>query len=374
MGYWTSVRDGLLAGESLYLGLKRLEAAYQENLGHDFEAVKHISVRQWAPLALVEFREQGSFTLDVPEILFDMDFPGHYMRRITSASVSIPCVTGPYTGINCTLRLQSNAMRTTPRATSKTDYPAQDPSSGTPEDRFITTNVPISAVVLSSAQADNGRVDNPPDRFSPFEGAGAISTWSFQLPTAMRSFDYSSITDVVLTIRYTSMDGGDKLASIASAVVSDYLKVVLDASAPGGAGLFTFFDLRVDFASEWYRAGFGTLATGTRTMNLANVAARLPLYTATTPPGKIIATRVALLAKGDSFSASDVQITQSVDKPGLTGATVNFKPGTNIDPLVGIVSGDDRLQLPITNWVLSVQQGSAGISGLWMVVRYSLTA
>ena len=108
-------------------------------------------------------------------------------------------------------------------------------------------------------------------------------------------------------------------------------------------------------------------------MNLANVAARLPLYAAATPPGKIIATRVALLAKGGSFSASDVQIIQSVDSPGLTGATVTFKPGTNIDPLIGIVSGDDGLQLPMTNWMLSVQQGSAGISGLWMVIRYSLT-
>ena len=29
MGYWTNARDGLLAGEQLFLGLKRLEAAYQ---------------------------------------------------------------------------------------------------------------------------------------------------------------------------------------------------------------------------------------------------------------------------------------------------------------------------------------------------------
>lgn len=29
LGYWTNARDGLLAGEQLFLGLKRLEAAYQ---------------------------------------------------------------------------------------------------------------------------------------------------------------------------------------------------------------------------------------------------------------------------------------------------------------------------------------------------------
>jgi hypothetical protein len=217
----------------------------------------------------------------------------------------------------------------------------------------VTTNAPISAVVLSSAQAENGRVENPPDRFSPFEGAGCISTWSFALPTAMRAFDYGSINDVVLKLRYTSVDGGDKLRDIASGVVGDYIKAVLDAGAPQGAGLFTFFDLRADFATEWFRAGFGSAATGTgtRTMTLAGLSARLPLYAASTPAGRIVATRIALLAKGDSFSGGDAQVVQAVDQPGLAGVSVDFKPGASIDPLVGIVSTDNRLQIPMTNWV-----------------------
>jgi len=105
MGYLNTVRDGLLAGEQLYLGLKRLETAYQETLGHDFEMTKHISVRQWAPLGLITFREKGSFEFDLPEILFDMDYPGHYIRRITSVSVTVPYVIGPYSSINYILRL-----------------------------------------------------------------------------------------------------------------------------------------------------------------------------------------------------------------------------------------------------------------------------
>jgi hypothetical protein len=109
-------------------------------------------------------------------------------------------------------------MRTKPRATSKSDYPAQDPSSGNPEDRFITANVPIAAAVLSSTQTDSGRVKNPPDRFSPFKGAGAgaISKWTFRLPTAMRAFEYRSITDVVLTIRYTSLTTSRPFSMLAS--------------------------------------------------------------------------------------------------------------------------------------------------------------
>jgi hypothetical protein len=66
----------------------------------------------------------------------------------------------------------------------------------------------------------------------------------------MCAFDYGSISDVVLTLRYTFLDGGDKLRNISSGVVGDYIKEVLDTGAPQGAGLFTFFDLCTDFANR----------------------------------------------------------------------------------------------------------------------------
>ncbi len=66
---------------------------------------KAISLRQVNPGALLDRRETGKCQLNVPEILFDMDFPGHYSRRIESGSVTVPCVVGPYASINCTLLL-----------------------------------------------------------------------------------------------------------------------------------------------------------------------------------------------------------------------------------------------------------------------------
>ncbi|KAK6529744.1 putative Insecticidal toxin complex protein TccB2 [Arthrobotrys megalospora] len=372
-GYWSSGRDGLLAGEALFLGLKKLEAAYQETLGHDFEVVKHISVRQWAPLALVEFRETGKFMLQLPEILFDMDCPGHYMRRIVSVAVSIPCVVGPYSSVNCTLRLQQHSMRVTPRASSKNDYPQA--TDGSEDSRFQVLNVPISAVVLSSARDDIGRLESPGDRYNPFEGAGCISTWSLELPSAMHSFDYSTITDVVMTIRYTSLDGGDKLKEVASGVVADYIKAIRDASSADGEGLFTFFDLKAEFGSEWYRAGFGTTLNPVPqqvSMNLNNLSNRLPVYAASTPPNKIITTSITILARGASVNPSDIQIAQKPDRPGQDGQTASFKPGVDVGGLVACVSADDGLQLPMTNWVLTVKQRSMNLSGMWMVVRYSL--
>src|SRR5262249_23216487 len=89
-GYWDAAHDGLLAGERLYSGLKQLEAAYQSERGYDFEIVKEISIKQVDPLALLRLRQTGVCEFTLLEVLFDMDFPGHYMRRIKSVAVTVP--------------------------------------------------------------------------------------------------------------------------------------------------------------------------------------------------------------------------------------------------------------------------------------------
>ncbi|KAK3395005.1 hypothetical protein B0H63DRAFT_533434 [Podospora didyma] len=46
-------------------------------------------------------------------------------------------------------------------------------------------------------------------RYGPFEGAGAVSSWRLEMPpSAVRPFDYSTISDVVLHLWYTAVDGG----------------------------------------------------------------------------------------------------------------------------------------------------------------------
>lgn len=114
--YWNSGRDGLMAGQNLLLDLQKLQAASQERRGYDFEVIKHISLRQWCPIALFSLRETGLCEFEFLEILFDMDFPGQYLRRISSISVTIPCVLSPYMSINCTVRLLSHKYRLSTQA------------------------------------------------------------------------------------------------------------------------------------------------------------------------------------------------------------------------------------------------------------------
>ena len=100
---YLSGKEGLLAGEKLYLDIKRMEMAYYEQNQREYELTKHISLLQLAPLALIQLRTTGRCNLQLPESLFDMDGPGHFFRRIKTVALSIPCVIGSYSSVNCTL-------------------------------------------------------------------------------------------------------------------------------------------------------------------------------------------------------------------------------------------------------------------------------
>jgi len=72
------LKKGLLAGERLHYDLKRLETAYYEQNRREYELTKHISLEQLDPIALLKLRQNGECFLDIPETVFDMDYPSHY--------------------------------------------------------------------------------------------------------------------------------------------------------------------------------------------------------------------------------------------------------------------------------------------------------
>ena len=61
------------------------------------------------PMAFLALQAAGSAEIELPEWLFDLDYPGHYMRRIKNVSLTIPAVVGPYTGVHCRLTLLSSS-------------------------------------------------------------------------------------------------------------------------------------------------------------------------------------------------------------------------------------------------------------------------
>ena len=242
-GYWDSFRKGLLSGEKLFLALKRLEKDYMEKNKREFEITKHISLRQLNPAALLQLRATGTCEFDVPEYLFDMDFPGHYFRRIKSVNLSIPCVAGPYTSVSAQLSLLGNRIRTKPGSDNYAYIGIED-------GRFVHNPIGIQSIATSSAQNDNGmfELNFRDERYLPFEGGGAISSWKLELPRELRQFDYNSISEVVLHIRYTARQGGVQLAQGATSFIKDEIIAVANQS-----GLSRLFSLKHDFPTEWHK-------------------------------------------------------------------------------------------------------------------------
>ena len=247
-GYFDAGREGLLAGEQLYVSLKQLEAAYQEKRGYDYEITKHISLRQLDPLFLLLLKTTNSCEFKLPEVLFDMDYPGHFKRRIKSVSISIPCIAGPYTGVNATLRLLNNKFRNSAITNNATNYPEK---ADVLDERFISFNIPITAIATSSGQNDAGmfELNFKDERYLPFEGAGVISGWRLELPT-VKQFDYNTISDVVLHVKYMASEGGDQLKNSAGdSVVSQLNSITQQLNE---TGLHIPISLKHEMPNEWH--------------------------------------------------------------------------------------------------------------------------
>ncbi|GAB93889.1 Tc toxin subunit A-related protein [Gordonia rhizosphera] len=246
--YWDGGRRGLLSGEALYLDVKRMEMAYHEHNLRELELTKHVSLRQLDPLALLSLKVTRSCEVSLPEWFFDLDGPGHYMRRVRNVAVTVPAVTGPYTSVNCTLSLLKSSIRKSPTLTDGGQYGR----TGSEDGRFVDSYGTIQSIVTSEANNDSGmhNVDLRDDRFLPFEGAGAVSTWRIELPP-LAQFDYDSIADVVLHLRYTARDGGAQLRQESTDAVTELLQTA------GAAGMARLFSLRHEFPSEWHRFANG---------------------------------------------------------------------------------------------------------------------
>ncbi len=240
--------EGLLAGEKLLYDIKSMEMAYHDLNVREYELTRHISLLQMAPLSLIGLRATGSCLVSIPEELFDLDAPGHYFRRIKSVAVTIPCVTGPYTGVNCTLSLQNRSIRSS----------AQIQGSGYSDAKNLSSYYgAIQAVVTSSGQADSGLFESNlhDERYLPFEYSGVISLWQLTLPSDVPQFDFDTITDVILHFRYTAREGG---ALLKAAALTNLKKKIAATQTVGSTRMFS---MRHEFPSEW--AKFKSAAAGT---------------------------------------------------------------------------------------------------------------
>jgi hypothetical protein len=240
--YWDRGRKGLLAGDALAADVRRMEVAFHENNRRDLELTRHVSLRALDPLSLLRLKATGSATFGVPEWLFDRDYPGHYLRRVKQVSLSVPSVVGPFTPLPAQLSLLRSTMRVSPLL-AEGIYARQ----GTDDTRFVDVFGTPDQIAVSSGSQDAGLFEPTAhdERLLPFETAGAESTWQIELPSELRGFDYSTISDVVLHLRYTARQGGRQLGD---AAVEELRQAMTTVSS---SQLALLFSLKYDFPNEW---------------------------------------------------------------------------------------------------------------------------
>ena len=184
-------------------------------------------------------------------------------------SLTIPCVAGPYTGVNCKLSLESSSVRVGTAAgntATGAGYLRAEPFDA--DDRFRDEVGVSESIVASLGQGDHGlfELNLGDQRYLPFERRGVISTWRLELTAALPAFDYESISDVVFTLRYTARDGGGALRTACLDAMTDALREMTTGS--GAIGLVQSFSVRHEFGDAWYRFVNPPAGAETQTLEL----------------------------------------------------------------------------------------------------------
>lgn len=210
---WNSNYQGLVAADSLSLSLQQMENAYINGNSRKLAVRKTWSMRQNNPQALTALVANGNCRFALDELLYDMDFPGQYNRKIKTISVTIPAVVGPYQNIHATLTQTGNTVVVKPSVAAVEYLVGQALSMPTDGSLRMNWN-PNQQIVISTGISDSGvfQVNFADEQYLPFEGTGAVSSWELNIPQAANAFPLRSISDVILTIDYTSEDGGSTYA------------------------------------------------------------------------------------------------------------------------------------------------------------------
>lgn len=333
-GYWDSLKKGLLSGERLQYDLRRLETAYMEQNRREFEIPRSVSLALLDPMALVRLRETGRCVFSIPEELFDLDYPGHYFRRVRSVSLSLPCVAGPYTSVSCTLRLLGSSIRVN-TAQGDNGYPRNTDTQGLPaaDARFVEGQVPVKAIAASSGQNDAGvfELSFRDERYLPFEGAGAVSRWALELfhdvpandphpdkpdfGKPLRQFDYDTITDAVLHLKYTAREDAGPFKNRVVAHLREHQ--ALHQPSPS----LLMLNLRRDFSEAWSRFLHPTDPAGGNVLELEMAPRLFPFRD---QGKKLDVSRISLLARcnGNDSGTDKYKATLTTPAPGDPPAKV----------------------------------------------------
>ncbi|MEN2786779.1 neuraminidase-like domain-containing protein [Sphingomonas qilianensis] len=207
---WDERHSGLLSGETLNMALDQMDQAYVRSNTRRLEITKTVSLAQIAPTELLRLRSEGRCTIDLSEALYDFDFPGQYCRRIKTAEFSLVSTIEAESGFE----IHATILQTRNQILVRADKAGLDYMLGGGGDQplSVRSNWQANQVIAASASSLGSGlwelILGIDDRLYPFEGTGAVCSFDMAMPLATNRFDFSTIEDVAVTLRYSALDGG----------------------------------------------------------------------------------------------------------------------------------------------------------------------
>jgi hypothetical protein len=188
-------RRGLTGSARLLQDVHRLDQYAFDTDRRKLHLTQTFPLSQIAAFELQQFRETGVLTFATPQELFDREFPGHYLRLVRQVSVSLIALLPAGRGVRATLSASGVSRTIVARGSFEVVTLRRQPEA-------IAFTSPTNATGLFDLEPEGGLL-------LPFEGMGVDTVWQLELPKAANPFDYRSIADVLLTIKYTALDSAE---------------------------------------------------------------------------------------------------------------------------------------------------------------------
>ena len=221
-GAWIDSHHGFTAGETLTLGLLRMESAFVHRYERRLTIRKLVSLRdyfepeEWSD-KLRALQSSGKLDFSLDSRFYDSDYPGHYLRQIRRVSVTLPALLGPYQTVSMTLTQISSKLLIKPDLGGARHL--YDPRHADADTTYVRYNLRAQPqIAVSDGLDDDGtgsRFTFDEDRYASFERTGAISSWQIAIPRTrpgMQEELLASLTDIIIDVEYTALDGGRDFA------------------------------------------------------------------------------------------------------------------------------------------------------------------
>lgn len=222
-----------------------MEKAYLESDARRFEITKTISLKEIDPMAFLTLKDKQVCEFSFTEELFDYDFPGHYGRQIKTIALKIMAGEGKTVNATLTQLRNKTVMAADVKAVKYLLKPTESQpltirSDWRPNQQIAVSN-PDPYTENSNGLFELNFGD---ERYLPFEGTGAVSSWRLELSGKKGSYNLGELTDVEIELQYTALQGGQGFADAVKGLLKPYETAV-------------HIDLATTFPNEFFAWVYG---------------------------------------------------------------------------------------------------------------------